>query len=79
MAKHGDSSDDVEAVAAVGDALRKAGVRASAEQVARLVLPYRMMQDGLRALRKRLATSVEPVSVFNSAEAARQRGGPNGH
>lgn len=79
MAEHGASSDDVEAVAAVGEALRRAGVRASAEQVARLVLPYRMMQDGLHALRERLAAGIEPVSVFNSAEAARPRGGANGH
>jgi hypothetical protein len=79
MAEHGASSDDVEAVAAVSDALRRAGVRASSEQVARLVLPYRMMQSGLHALRERLAAEVEPVSVFNSAEAARPQGGSDGH
>jgi hypothetical protein len=78
MAEHGASSDDVEAVAAVGEALRRAGVRASADQVGRLVEPYRMMQSGLSALRARLADGVEPVSVFNSAEAARPRGGLNG-
>jgi hypothetical protein len=79
MAEHGALSDDVEAVAAVGEALRRAGVRASADQVARLVLPYRMMQGGLHALRERLSAEIEPVSVFNSAEAARPGGGTDGH
>lgn len=79
MSEHGASSDDVEAVAAIGEALGRAGVRASADQVGRLVQPYRMIQSGLSALRERLAAGVEPVSVFNSAEAARPRGGANGH
>ena len=79
MLAHGAASDDVEAVAAIGEALGRAGVRASADQVGRLVEPYRLMQSGLSALRQRLAARVEPVSVFNSAEAARPRGGANGH
>jgi hypothetical protein len=79
MAEHGAASDDVEVVAAVGEALRRAGVRASAEQVGRLVEPYRLIQEGLSALRARLSGSVEPVNVFNSAEAARSRGGVDGH
>ena len=79
MTEHGASSDDVAAVAAVSEALRRAGVRASADQVARLALPYRMMQGGLQALRKRLSAEIEPVSVFNSAEAARPQGGADGH
>ena len=79
MAEHGASSDDVEVVAAVSEALGRAGVRASADQVRRLVEPYRLMQSGLTALRARLAPAVEPVNVFNSAEAARPRGASDGH
>jgi hypothetical protein len=78
MVEHGAVRDEAAAVAEIGELLRRHGLRASADQIQRLVRPRQLLIEGMNELRQVLDSGLEPAPTFDSAEAAVPRGGASG-
>jgi hypothetical protein len=71
MPERGSAESDVEAVAEISAALKRAGLRVTAAQIVSMVECYRFVQQSLTALGQRLPRTAEPALTFDSGRACR--------
>jgi hypothetical protein len=64
-----DDRDDVPAIREIAAALGRAGLHASAEVIADLVVPRRKSEQALEALKRQLDPRTEPALTFRASDA----------
>jgi hypothetical protein len=74
MSKSALLRDDIDPVAEIAAALKRAGLRVTDAEIANMVEDYLVVRRGLEALRHRLPKTTEPPLTFDSSAPYRPSG-----